>query len=237
MKKLIIILSMLLSVKATFAQLSFSDAPYDFYTIAGGMHQLFMSNPGFDNWTQTNYNRKISNQPSGEVNLTFFLKQYDFGGHVSFGNPYGYGGLFFGRRLTSRRSPVSSWLNFELGSTYGFFDSTPPVGYTKTADQQGQDLHFKYNVFYAGLSSWNYINALHFRIGKSTGISFNPGFFFSANVDPFWQGVWKYGYYTSDDNGDYDTPSTSTFHHVNITNVPKLNRFFMDAGIFIGFGN
>ena len=237
MKKLIIILVMLLSVKVTFAQLGFSDAPYGIYTIAGGMHQLFINNPGFDKWTQANYNRKISNQPTGELNVTYFLKKYDFGGHVSFGNPYGYGGFFFGRRLTSLYSPIGSWLNVEFGGTYGFYDSTPPLNYIPTADQQGQDLRFQFNASYIGLSSWNYINALHFRVGRSRGVSFNPGFFFSVNYDLFRNSAWKYGYYTSDDNGDYDTPPTSTFNHVLIKNVPKLNPFFMDAGIFIGFGN
>jgi len=235
MKKIILIFFTLLPFSRCFSQLSFNNSPFKMVIFSFGVHQTIMSNPGFDDWALSNYNRTIANPVSVEGDVTVISRNYEFGVHFTDAAPYGGWSFYAGRRLTPLRSVISSYLEFNIGSFSGRFKNLSPVNYQPTADQQGQDLRLHYDAFYVGLTSKNYINSLHFRIGKRSGVSFNPGFYFAFGYEPFNSGSWTYGYDVADDS-DPDNPG-STFNSVKVAGIPKLNNFFMDAGIFIGFGN
>ncbi|WP_183575463.1 hypothetical protein HDF18_16200 [Mucilaginibacter sp. X5P1] len=235
MKKIVLVFFLLLIFTRGFSQLSFNDSPFKMAVFSFGAHQTIMNNPGFDNWASSNYNRTITSKISIEGDLTAITRNYEFGIHFTNPTPYGVGGLYAGRRLTPLRSEISSYLEFNIGGFFGRFKNLSPVNYKPTADQQGQDLELHYDATYIGLTSKNYFNNLHFRIGKSKGVSVNPGFYFAFSYIPFNDGSWSYGYNVADDS-DPDNPSTS-FNSVKVKGIPKLNNVFMDAGIFIGFGN
>jgi len=235
MKKIILIFFLLLLFTRCFSQLSFNDSPFKMVIFSFGVHQNIMNNPGFNDWASSNYNRPITNAISVEGDITAITRNYEFGVHFTDSAPYGVWSFYAGRRLTPIRSAVSSYLEFNIGNFSGRFKNLSPVNYQPTADQQGQDLRLHYDAVYLGLTSKNYFNNLHFRIGKSKGVSFNPGFYFAFGYEPFNEGSWTYGYNVADDS-DPDSPGT-IFNSVKIKDIPKLNSFFMDAGIFIGFGN
>ena len=138
--------------------------------------------------------------------------------------------IYWGPRLTSIKSPFSSFLNLE----FGLYNGTPgiaPVHYVPMANQVGKQLHLYYQAAFFGLSSKNYFNKLHFKTGKNKKgvLSWNTGFHVAAGYEP-WAGDWKYGYYKGE--GKY-----STFVSNRINTIPNLNKVFLNAGIFVGLGN
>jgi len=238
MRKLLFTAVMLLSVKATFAQLNADGSPTDVLVFSLGLHQTFMNNGAFDAWTLANFNKKLNQGINGEGDLAYFWKKYDGGVHLSASSSFVFGDLYFGTKLTPVHSPISSYLNLDLGILGFSRHDIMPVDYTPTPDQQGKDLKLKYSMPYLGLTSLNYLNNLHFRFGKHKKMSFNTGFYFTAGYDVFNDGKWKYGYDdTANESIDADGNVSTPFKSVTINTIPRLNRFFMEAGIFVGIGN
>ncbi len=238
MKKLILICCMLLSAEAVFAQLGAAGATDNVFVVSIGVQQRFVNNPEFNTWALSNYNKNFANKINGEGDFTYFKNWYDAGIHLSSSNSFINATLYFGLRLTSPKSKISSYLNFDAGVLSFQSFNMVPVNYTPTPDEQGKQLKLTYESYYLGLTSKNYLNDLHFHFGKHKKISFNTGFYVSAGYDPFNDRSWTYGYddtanETIDSDGNTDIP----FKGVNINNIPLLNRFFMEAGIFVGIGN
>lgn len=237
MKKSVFILFMLLSVKAAFAQLNADGGP-NVFVGSIGIHQTFMNNQAFNSWSLSNYNKKYYQATGVHVELAYFDKQFDYGLHIS-----GYGSFisayaYIGKRLTSLHSKISSYLDLDFGDlAFDRSDIVPP-GYVRTPDQEGKDLKLEYGMNYMGLTSTNFLNSMNFHFGKHKKISFNTGFYATVAYNVFNDRYWKYGYddnanSTSDGDGGVNIP----FNSVTIHNIPLLNRFFIEAGIFVGIGN
>jgi hypothetical protein len=239
MKKLIFILLLLAVCKSSFAQLSSNGWPADVYIVSLGPQQNMMNNPGFDAWSRTNYNKRVSLNISPAGDLAYFGKKYDGSLNVSGLNGFVFVSLYAGYRLTSLHSKISSWLNFGVGGLEVHRYDIAPINYTPTPDEIGEKNRLQYNMTFFELSSRNYLNNLHWRIGRNKKTSLNAGFYVTAGYDPLrYNRTWKYGH---DDNAnttyDDDGGSSTPFNSVTIHNIPVLNRFFMQAGIFVGIGN
>ena len=239
MKKLIFISLLLAAGKSSFTQVSANDWPSDVYVFSLGPQQNIMNNPGFDVWARANYNKRISLNISPAGDLAYFGKKYDAGLNVSGLNGFAFFSFYAGRRLTSLHSRISSWLNFGVGGFSLHRSDIAPVNYILTPDEVGEKMRLQYNTTFFELTSRNYLNNLHWRIGRNKKTSLNAGFYVTAGYDPLrYNRTWKYGYddeanTTYDDDGGSSTP----FNSVTIRSIPPLNRFFMQAGIFIGIGN
>lgn len=239
MKKLIIILLLLVTGKSSFAQLEAGGWPAGMVVFSVGAQQNIMNNQAFDAWTMSNYNKKIRLNITPAGDLAYFAKKYDGGAGLSGLNGFTFISFYGGRRLTPLHSAISSWLNLGIGGLVVNRSDIAPVNYVLTPDEVGQKNRLQYTMTYLELSSRNYLNNLHFRFGKKKKTSFNAGFYVTAGYDPFNNGrYWKYGYDdTNNTTYDEDGSSSTPFNGVTIHNVPLLNRFFMQAGIFIGLGN
>jgi len=237
MKKIVLLLFLLTAARGSFAQLAANDSVKNVFVLSFGAHQTIMNNPGFNNWTLTNYHKKINNPINIEGDLTFFIKTYDVGLQYS-ANSFAFTTVHLGTHLTAAQSKLSSWLDFDFGQLYIKRTDMAPIDYTPTPDQQGENLKLEYSVYYIGLTSKNYLNNLHFHFGKHKKTSFNAGFYLSAGYDPFNDRQWTYGY---NDNAhttiNSDGTTTVPYKSVTINSIPPLNRFFMEAGIFAGIGN
>jgi hypothetical protein len=228
-KKLAVALVLLTISGYSFSQVNFNNTQGNMLILSLGMNKTVIDNPGFDAWTRTNYNKTENYILSGNIDIAFITKKYDFGLGLNAPYPYGVGSFYFGRRLTSKQSWISSFLNFEAGVFEAVYTDIAPVNYTFTSSQQGQNMQLHYYNTYFGLTSKNYINGLSFRSGKGRkGVSFNSGFYFRVGYEP-WKGDWEYGYYTG--SGKY-----AQFHGQKVNGIPQLNNMFMDTGIFIGIG-
>jgi len=238
MKKIVLILVFIVLVKGIYAQVTAKDSTDHVFVASVGFRQLFMNDGQFDTWTETNYNKKINLYSAVALDLGYYTKKYDGGIDISGTNSTYFLDLYFGERLTSKASNISSYLNLFVGGFQFNSYDIKPIDYTLTPDQVGKKLKLNYGMYYFGLSSKTYFNKLHTCIGKHKKVSLNSGFYVNAGYDPFNDRIWEYGYEDNansgiDSNGDITTP----FKSVTIHNIPLLNRFFMEAGIFIGIGN
>jgi hypothetical protein len=226
MKKFLTLALLLLLYKSTFAQLNTYNAPDDLFMISVGPSKMFLNNNYFNRWTVNNY-RLIDEVSTGiDVDLAVTGKYYNAGLLLSYSAPVLMAKAYFGRRLTNPFSPVSSWLNIEIGEISAKFTNIAPVNYTLTPDEMGQNLELHYNAGYIGLMSKNYLNFLHgnIKIGR-VKIPVNSGFYVSAGFTPFARN-WHYGYYR-----DGDTVFTSR----KVNSIPKLSKFYANTGFFVGF--
>src|ERR1700744_2928386 len=114
MKKLIIILFLLLSGKAVFAQLESGGWPAGIIVLTVGSQQTIMNNSSFDVWTRTNYNKTVAVNITPAGDLAYFAKHYDGGLDVSGLNGFTFISFYGGRRLTALHSKISSWLNLGI---------------------------------------------------------------------------------------------------------------------------
>jgi hypothetical protein len=229
MKQLLFLIILLAVLKNSFCQINLNGTEERTFVLSVGAEKMFINNEAFNNWTEQNYNKKINNFASLNLDVNMILKAYDVGIDASVGYPYAVGSIYWGRRLTSLQSKVSSFLNLHIG----FFDALPdvaPVNYVPTPDQQGKHLQLQYHETYIGLSDKNYLNKLNFRTGKGKkAVSYNPGFYFDFGYEP-WNGDWQYGYYKG--SGKY-----SQFIGNKVYGIPNLSKIFFTTGIFIGIGN
>jgi len=229
MKKLIVLIVLFITAQTSFAQRSFDGTADNLVIISGGVNQLIIYNPAFNAWAANNYNAQVRNGLSGEIDMALTFKSYDFGFDYTGNNPYGTVGGFVGKRLTSYSSGISSWLNVNVGNFFAYFHNLAPVDYKPTPDQVGQKLELHYYATYIGLTSRNYFNKAVIRIGKRKGVALTPSVYFSAEYEPFHDAAWKYGYnYTEPDD------TSRHFKSVTINTIPKLNKFFFNAGITMG---
>jgi hypothetical protein len=229
MKKIITIIVLLVLSKSSFCQVNLRGTEDHLVTFSMGLDKTFITNPAFDSWTALNYNKKIGYFMGGMVDINIVLKSYDFGVYLSAGYPYLTGSSYWGRRLTSLQSKISSFLNLKIG-TFIAYPNVSPVNYVPTHDQQGKQLELRYEAAYIGLSSKNYLNKLSFRTGKGKkAVSWNSGFYVDFGYEP-WNGDWQYGYYKG--SGKY-----SQFISNRIYSIPNLSNEFINIGIFIGFGS
>jgi hypothetical protein len=190
-----------------------------------GLSKLSINRLAFDQWTRANYNLTESYNLNTYIDLDYIGGRYDLGLNFNLGSAFSTDLVYLGVRLTSPRSKIASWLNFEVGEFQGVFTNIAPVNYTLTPDQVGQKLELHYKQGYIGLTSKNFLNFLHFntRLGK-TKVPFNSGFFVSAGYQPG-HGTWRYGYYNSD----------TVFVSNKVRTIPKLGNVQVRAGVFAGF--
>jgi len=229
MKKNLILFVLIFLCKIACCQVNLNGTEDHVMIVSLGADRTFINNPAFNSWAETNYNRKIDYVASFSFDLNIVLNYADMGIDLNAGSPYINGSVYYGRRLTSMKSAVSSFLNIELG---GFFAAPrfAPANYTPTPDEQGKKLELHYSAAYIGLSSRNYLNKLHFKKGKGkNAVSFNPGFNFEFGYEP-WGGDWRYGYYKG-------SGKSAQFISNKVYNVPALGNVFFNAGISLGIGN
>lgn len=229
MKRLIILSVLAIAFKTSGAQDSLPDLKF---ILGIGEHETFITNKAFDAWTTANFGRTV--HPSANISgqISFAVTHYDGGVYVTATYPFQNLGLYFGRRLTSYQSNFSSFLNFEIGGLGAYYKNINPVNYTPTPDQQGQDLQLHYDSYYIGISSLNYLGALHFHFSKKMNgrLSLYPAFHIGARYG--FGGGWSYGYNQPDAEDD-----GTGFKSVKIPNIPNLGNFNVDAGFFIGIGS
>lgn len=189
-----------------------------------GEHETFISNPAFNSWTMANYGRTIHSSANISGQISFAFKKYDGGLYVTGTYPFQNIDVYFGPRLTRRKSRFSSFLNLEFGELGAYYKNINPIDYTPTPDQQGKSLQLHYDSYYVGISSLNYFQC---PFTHNRHIALYPGFHLAARYG--FGGGWSYGYYR-------DNVLDDSFKSVPIHNIPNLGRFNVDAGLFIGFG-
>ncbi len=232
MKSIIIILFLLLLRGISYAQDSTSRWRDLSMMIGLGEHETFINNTGFNAWTQANYGRTINPSPNFSGQMSFAFKRYDGGVYFTGVYPFQSLGLNFGRRLTSDKSPIASFLNLEIGGLGAYYKNINPIDYTPTADQQGKSLQLHYDSYYVGLSSLNYFSFLRFHFkNKNNHLSLVSGFHVSARYG--FGGQWTYGYNVNEVNLE---GSGTDFKSVPIKTIPNMGNFIVDAGLFIGVG-
>lgn len=230
MKKTIILVFLFSGVHL-FAQVNIKGNNDNMFMLALGPYMPFTNNYAFNHWTAINYHNQASLSMGAYLDAAIVLKSTDFGVQAALGVPYGIGSLYWGKRITPEGSNVSSFLNMEFGSL-GFSPPSvdAPLNYIPTSDQAGKTLHLKYQTFYFGLASKNYINKLSFKSGKGKkSAAYNVGILYDINYEP-WEGTWEYGY--TEGIGKY-----AHFISNKVYGIPSFSKFFMSAGLFISIGS
>jgi len=231
MKRLIAVFLAINIYGNAFAQTGFSNTPKFIFDV--GINNTSINNPAFTGWAAGNYNRNANAGISGLFDITIAGK-WDAGFHLSTANPFLVADIEFGKRLTSRHSPIASYINIDYGEFNAMFNDLAPLNYTLTPDQQGKQMQLKSRNSYLGITSRNYVNRLNFFVGRGHNAVFVSGFYAKAGWMPF-RKQWEYGYY-EDTGSDADGTPTYDFNSVKIDNIPNINNFFFDAGVFIGIG-
>ncbi|HWD87786.1 MAG TPA: hypothetical protein VG367_06635 [Mucilaginibacter sp.] len=116
MKKLITILLCLGACGRVLAQGDFTDRPRLIFDL--GINQPTVSNPAFNIWAASNYNKNENPGISGLFDIAIAGK-WDVNLHLSAANPYLIAGFEFGKRLTPANYLIASYINFD----YGKFDA------------------------------------------------------------------------------------------------------------------
>jgi hypothetical protein len=175
----------------------------------------------------------------GSVDMGFALKNYDFGLQaIGGGGNYQVASAYLGRRLTSLRSPITSYLNVGIGGFSDQIYDLAPVNYQRTPDEIGQHIFLRYSSAFLTLQSRNYLNNLSFNISSNRRVNFRSGFYVNLNYRP-WGSTWDFGYNKKttntyyDDDGDPETNTDSKFVGGKVYDVPALANKFMDAGVFV----
>src|ERR1700761_5882079 len=162
MRKLLTLICLFIHYHS-FAQVNLSGSADHELLITIGADQLVTGNGAFNSWSELNDHNRLNHSIDGNFNFSMILKSYDFGMNAGVGNPYGLAAVYAGRRLTSLRAGISSFLNLQTGFIgFNAPAADAPLNYVPTADQAGKALHLHYAAAYIGLSSRNYVNKLHF---------------------------------------------------------------------------
>jgi len=229
MRRIVIIVLLLMLFRNSFGQVNLNDTEDHLLVFSIGAEKTFMNNTAFNNWTETNYNKKINDFAALSIDINIIRRWYDFGLYLGVGYPYEAASLYWGRRLTGLKSKISSYLNVKVGELVAFPD-VALIDYTPTANQAGKQLQLRYYSAYIGLSEKNYLNKLSFRTGKGKkAVSYNSGFYVDFGYEP-WARDWQYGYFKG--SGKY-----AQFISNPVYGIPALNKVFFTTGIFIGIGN
>jgi len=226
MKKAALSILMFLILDNAFAQLTSSNlSPDEMVVFSYGINNSFINTQAFDRWTFSNYGFREKHRLNSFLGLDIIGGRYQLGFDAGITLPYEMGVIYFGRKLTSRASKVSSWLNLEYGRVTAVFSNLAPLDYVPPPNPQGKIMELHYKAAYIGLLSKNYLNFLHFntRIG-GLKIPFNQGINVEIGYAPP-GGSWTYGYYA---NG-------STFNGNKVYTVPKPSNVFVNTGVFLGF--
>ena len=165
MKKIILLLFLLIVFKDSFCQVNAAGDQAPLFMLSLGADKMLINNPAFDTWTESNYNRKIGYSLNAAVDLSVVFKSYDVGMHIITGSPAETVSIYGGKRLTPLNSKVSSFIELQFGE-FVVRPGVAPVDYVLTANQPGKKLELDYNAIYFGMTSKNYLNALHFKMGK-----------------------------------------------------------------------
>jgi hypothetical protein len=186
MKKITILLSFLVISKFALAQADDEYSRFNFLSVSLGAGVSYMPNHIFNTWAKQNYGKDYHYPVTGYAEIGFAGKNYDFGLQIEpSSNELVQGSIYFGRRVTSVKSPITSYLNVELGWLDFESNDIAPLNYTLSPDQVGQKMELMYSVAYVGISSRNYINTLSFNIGKSYKFFFRPGFYADIGYMPW----------------------------------------------------
>jgi hypothetical protein len=239
MKKLILITLFFALAKISYAQITRDQAKFNFleFSLGGGIPVI--DNKAFDNWTETNYHRKLSNHSEGTISMYFVGSNYDAGFEgVGSSEDYTTITFYLGRRLTPAKSPISSFLNIGIGFFANDVYDLSPIHYKRSADEIGQEMYLRYSTTFLSLQSRNYIHNLSFNISRNHKLNFQSGFYAAINFRP-WGSTWEYGYdkkvtvQNYDEDGDeYDTHDIKFTGH-KVYDVPALASHFFDAGVFL----
>ena len=239
MKKTLLLFCFLIILKSTYAQTDRKRSDtYVTFSVGAGIQSI--DNRAFDSWTQANYGKKYTNKVSGNIDLGAVHKNYDAG--ISFtGSSADFRTftVYAGRKITSDKSPLVSFLNFGIGGLIITDRSLAPLNYVPSPDEIGKDMELKYNATYIGIYSKNYLNSLSFGIGKSKRVAVKPGFYLNFEYQ-VGGSSWEYGYtqdngtstYYNVDGTSYTTDDTK-FIGKKIYNIPKLANKFLNVGFFI----
>jgi hypothetical protein len=228
MKKITLLLLLFVYVHNAFAQLNTLNVQDEMFTISSGPNRMFLNNRDFNAWTAANYNLLEKVSTGFRVDLSFIGRKYDAGLLIGEDSKITTAVVYFGRKLTSQYSSISSWLNIEIGETSAIFKNIAPVNYVLIPQEIGKDLELHYNAGYIGLSSKNYLNFLHWNIKIGKGkIPVNAGFYAAVGFTPFARN-WHYGYYKY-------TDSDTTFKSRKVNTIPKLSKVYANTGVFIAF--
>ncbi|MES2060728.1 MAG: hypothetical protein V4456_02325 [Bacteroidota bacterium] len=177
MKKTLLLFCLIVILKSTYAQTDRKkNDTYVTFSVGAGIPSI--DNRAFDNWTQINYNKKYTNRVSVNIDLGAVYKNYDAG--ISFtGSSADFRTYTFyaGRKITSAKSPLVSFLNFGVGGLIITNRSLAPLNYVLSPDEIGKDMELNYSATYIGIYSKNYLNNLGFGIGKRKRVSVKPGFY------------------------------------------------------------
>ncbi len=240
MKRLVVFFVLFAVCKSTLGQvLSDQDTRFNFLEVGFGGGIPVINNRAFDNWSETNYHSKLSHAVEVMGDYFYVAKKYDGGLQLTgAGDIYVTLAFYFGRRITSANSHLTSFLNIGAGEFINQVYNYPPVGFLPTADEVGQRMYLRYQAAYLSLQSRNYINSLGFHISRNRRFNFRSGFYVNLNYRP-WNGSWQYGYDKKTTEQEYDNDTG----YYNVTNtkytgrrangVPALADTFMDAGVFV----
>jgi len=241
MKKLIVLFVLFAAGKSASAQiLDQQDTRFNFFEFSLGVGVPFMSNTAFDNWSEMNYHSKRTHYIEGSGDFYFVGKNYDGGFQFisSNGDIYQTITFYLGRRITSTKSPITSFINIGIGGYMDDIYDYAPVGQLLTPDEVGQRMYMQYTSGFLSLQSRNYINNLGFNISHNRRVNFKSGFYVNFNYRP-WGANWQYGYDRQvqqteyDDNGDPYTQTDTKYTSHPALGVPALASKFVDAGIFM----
>src|ERR1700712_2140884 len=114
MKNITLVFLMLICVQNTFAQLTTQNVQDEMFTISGGPNGMFLNNRDFNAWTAANYNLLEKVSTGFRVDLSFIGRKYDAGLLIGEDSKITSAVAYFGRKLTSQYSNISSWLNIEI---------------------------------------------------------------------------------------------------------------------------
>ncbi len=160
---------------------------------------------------------------SAQLSITFITRRFDYGFNAVYPNPNRIIALYSGPRLTNLTSPVSSFINLELGLFSAIYNHLKPPITRPNEDRAGKIMQLQYNNAFIGLSSKNYLSHLNVKKNSfAVGLNFMGGYF------PL-HGDWRYGYH------NYSGKSSSFISH-KVHGIPYLGKYFFSTGITIGFG-
>jgi hypothetical protein len=226
MKKFIAILSFMAVYNQVLAQSA--SVSQTRFIVDGGVSEVSINNPAFNAWAGGSNIKNVNPGVSGFFDLAVAGK-WDGDLHLSAANPFLDASFEFGKRLTRPNSPIASYINVDYGAFDAIFNNAVLPGYILTPDQRGKQLQLRSSNDYIGLTSRNYLSRLQFYLGKRHQAIFTSGFYVTGGWMPFSKD-WRYGYWTQDD------ADSSTFHNVRAYDVPNINNFFVEGGVFIGIG-
>lgn len=143
MRTITILLFFSVISKFALAQADDEYSRFNFMSLSLGAGASFMPKQTFNKWAKQNYGKDYHYPVTGYADIGFAGKSYDFGLQVESPSvDFAQGSVYFGRRVTSAKSPITSFLNVELGWLDFENYDIAPLNYTLSPGQQHTNLHW-----------------------------------------------------------------------------------------------